>query len=84
MNRKIHLVSLAVAAALAGSLGVAFADQQSGPSATATATEATSPSDQLASIVVTATGQADFIRIIDVAKSSKLTVKAVFLAPPAP
>ena len=55
MNRKIHLVSLAVASALAGSLGgVAWADQQSGPSA-ATATEATSPSDQLATVVVTAT-----------------------------
>jgi S1-C subfamily serine protease len=36
------------------------------------------------SIVVTATGQADFIRIIDVSKSSKLTVKAVFIAPAAP
>jgi iron complex outermembrane recepter protein len=55
MNRKIHLVSLAVASALAGSFGgVAWADQQSGPSA-ATATEAAAPSDQLATVVVTAT-----------------------------
>jgi S1-C subfamily serine protease len=38
----------------------------------------------LHSIVVTATGQADFIRIIDVSKSSKLTVKAVFAPPAAP
>ncbi len=57
MKRKIHLVSVAVAAALASSLGgVALADQQSGPSATtATATEAATPSDQLATVVVTAT-----------------------------
>ncbi|HEY6514519.1 MAG TPA: TonB-dependent receptor, partial [Steroidobacteraceae bacterium] len=54
MNRKIHLVSVAVAAALASTLGgVAWADQQSGPSAT-TAPAATSP-DELATIVVTAT-----------------------------
>jgi outer membrane receptor protein involved in Fe transport len=57
MNRKNHLVSLAVASALASSAcGVALADQQSGPAATtATATEAAAPSDQLATIVVTAT-----------------------------
>jgi iron complex outermembrane recepter protein len=57
MSRKIRLVSLAVASALASSLGsVAWADQQSGPSATtnATATAAT-PSDELATVVVTAT-----------------------------
>ena len=57
MNRKNHLVSLAVASALASSIcGVALADQQSGPAATtATTTAAAAPSDQLATIVVTAT-----------------------------
>jgi outer membrane receptor protein involved in Fe transport len=57
MNRKIHLVSVAVAAALASSVGgVARADQQSGPTATtATAATAAAPSDELATVVVTAT-----------------------------
>jgi iron complex outermembrane recepter protein len=56
MNRKNQLVSLAVAAALAGSLGgVAWADQQSGPAATATTATAAAPSDELATVVVTAT-----------------------------
>jgi outer membrane receptor protein involved in Fe transport len=54
MNRKNHLISVAVAAALASTLGgVAWADQQSGPSAT-TAPAATT-SDELATVVVTAT-----------------------------
>jgi iron complex outermembrane recepter protein len=57
MNRKIHLVSLAVAAALASSVGgVAWADQQSGPTATtATAATTAAPSDELATVIVTAT-----------------------------
>jgi iron complex outermembrane recepter protein len=50
MNRKNQLVSLAVAAALAGSLaGVARADQPAAPATPAVST------DQLATIVVTAT-----------------------------
>ena len=56
MNRKIHLVSVAVAAALASSLGsLAWADQASGPSATAPATAQPASSDELATVVVTAT-----------------------------
>ncbi|MFZ0497674.1 MAG: TonB-dependent receptor [Steroidobacteraceae bacterium] len=56
MNRKIHLVSVAVASALASSLaGIAWADQQSGPAAAAPTTEATASADQLATVVVTAT-----------------------------
>ncbi len=54
MNRKTQLVSVAVAAALAGSLtGVARADQPAGPAAPAAAA-AVLP-DQLATVVVTAT-----------------------------
>jgi iron complex outermembrane recepter protein len=56
MNRKINLVSFAVASALAGCIGgVAWADQQSGPAATEAPVTAATPSDQLATVVVTAT-----------------------------
>jgi len=54
MNRKIHLVSVAVAAALASSLYVtARADEPATPAAPAAATPA--PADQLATVIVTAT-----------------------------
>jgi len=59
MNRNTHLVSLAVAAALAGSLAATAARADS-PAAAAAATTATAPAepasaDQLATVVVTAT-----------------------------
>ena len=54
MNRKIHLVSVAVAAALASSLYVtARADEPATPAAPAATTPA--PTDELATVVVTAT-----------------------------